>query len=284
MSWTAVRRLVPLLVVGAALLAGCSGAGVGAAPGPSTPAPSTTRPAPVPGATAADTAGWGAPSWSEDFRGSSVRRSWAVYDGDGNDGTGVRRPSQVSVADGVLTQTGTADATTGGMVLGGHDAASGRWEVRVRADADPVPGVPYVVQVALFPAGVPDPSGERIVTVLSHDIGTTAGRFFLHYPPLQQDYAVAPIDLTVWHTVAVEIAPGHVTWFVDGQPWATDVNPAAQPVTSLRLGVQLDAGAPSGMIPGRLQVDWVRYHELPAAGVPVPAAPAPETGDYVPGP
>ncbi|MFC5061608.1 glycoside hydrolase family 16 protein [Actinomycetospora atypica] len=187
------------------------------------------------------------------------------------------------MAGGLLTQTGTAATVTAGMLLEGRDARNGRWEVRARADQDPSSrGRPYHVVVALIPVGVPYNSGERDVDFLEGDIGQGSAFFFLHHPPNKQDYAQIPLDIATWHTFAVEITRGHVTWFVDGRPVVTDQRPEAIPSVPLALNIQLDANSDRGMRPGRLQIDWARYYALPSTEVPVPSAPAPVTGDYDP--
>ena len=277
-SWSlAAVALIAALV----LLTGCGGS-----PSRTTtttsPSPTPTRPVPAPGGTAAIARSWGAPSWSDEFSGSSVGRAWGRYDGPGNDDNGLRRPSQVAVAGGLLTETGTREATSGGMALRGHDALTGRWEVRARADQGAGPGAAYRAVVALIPADVPYASGARDLDLLLADVGSPTTNFFLHYPPGKQDYAETTVDLTGWHTFGVEIAPDHVTWFVDGNPTVTDLDRAALPTTPMTLGVQLDATAPNGMIPARFQLDWARYYPLPAGTVPVPDAPAPQTGVYDP--
>ena len=238
--------------------------------------------APAPG-TAPDAASPGPPQWSDEFAGSALDPAWEVYDSAGHDDNGERRPSQVTVADGVMTQTGTADARSAGMVLQGRDARYGRWDVRFRAapTADPV-GVPYHFVVALLPVGVPYAEGERDIDFAEGDVGSGTLDLFVHHPRNKQDYAEVPLDVTAWHSVGVEITPDHLTWFVDGVPTITDTRPEALPQTPLSLNVQLDANAPRGLAPAVLQLDWVRYQRLPTPRPAASPAPAPAQGDYDP--
>lgn len=275
---TTRRRVATIALLTTSLAAAC-------APTPQVvwPSMSPVASAAVEGPTAAAQRAWGAPSWSDEFSGSTLNPAWGVYDSPGHAGNGLRRPSQVSVADGVMTQTGTADTVSAGMMLQGNDARDGRWEVRARAEQDTAStGRAYHVVVALIPVGVPYNLGERDVDFLEGDIGEGVAAFFLHHPPNKQDYAIIPLDLTSWHTFAIEITQQHVTWFVDGRPVVTDRRQQAIPTTLLGLNIQLDANESTGMRAGRLQVDWARYYPLPGGNVEAPAAPAPSTGDYDP--
>jgi hypothetical protein len=187
------------------------------------------------------------------------------------------------VAGGVLTQTGTADGRSAGMVLEGRDERRGRWEFRMRADQRDVGGRPYHLVLALLPVGAPYDDGERDLDLAEADVDEDVVHLFVHHPPRRQAYDEVAVDLTGWHTYAVEVADDHLTWFVDGRPETTLRTRAALPTTPLAVNVQLDAYAPSGLNPARLQLDRVRYYPLPAGRVPVPSAPAPPIGDYAPG-
>lgn len=245
--------------------------------------------APIPASAAPEGPGaavaysWGTPGWSDEFAGTAIGPDWAVYDSPGHAGNGLRAPSQVSVADGVMTQTGTADARSAGMLLQGHDERTGRWEFRMRATQRDVGGTPYHLVLALLPVGVAYDSGERDLDLAEADLDEDVVHLFVHHPRRKQAYDEVALDMTAWHTYAVEVAGDHLTWFVDGLPQATVRKRAALPTTPLAVNVQLDAYAPSGLNPGQLQLDWVRYYPLPAVGVGVPAAPEPPIGDYAPG-
>ncbi len=261
------RFALPILVVILALLTAA--------------APASAAPAPVSSAAAAFS--WGTPAWCDEFDGEALAPDWSVYDSPGHDGNGVRSPTQVAVADGVMTQTGTADARSAGMLLQGHDERRGRWEFRMRATQRDVGGRPYHLVVALLPVGVPYEQGERDVDLAEADLDEDVVHLFVHHPRRKQAYDEVAVDMTAWHTYAVEVAGDHLTWFVDGRPEATVRARAALPTTPLAVNVQLDAYAASGLNPGLLQLDWVRYYPLPEGPVPVPAAPAPPIGDYAPG-
>ncbi|MDL5160137.1 glycoside hydrolase family 16 protein [Actinomycetospora termitidis] len=257
--------------------------GAGRPPAAPTTWPLEAAGADAPAATAAAAHGWGAPAWADEFAGDTLDPRWSVYDSPGHDGNGSRRPSQVTVAGGVLTQAGTADAVSAGMARDGDDARFGRWEVRARADGRGPGARPYHAVIALIPATGAYDAGERDVDFAEADVGTGEVNLFVHYPPRKQDYLAIPLDLAAWHTFAVEVAPDHVTWFVDGAVRATVTRPAAIPTRPMKLNVQLDAYRPGDLVPARLQVDWARFHRLPPAGTPVLPGPVPPQGDYDPG-
>jgi hypothetical protein len=71
----------------------------------------------------------------DEFNGAALDTSrWGAYDGPGHNGNGKRRPSQIAVANGVMTMSGSADGTTGGMELK-RDRLYGRWETRMQVPA-----------------------------------------------------------------------------------------------------------------------------------------------------
>lgn len=230
---------------------------------------------------AASAYGWGEPEWADEFAGTRPDPAWALYDSPGHAGNGSRRPSQVTLADGALTQAGTADALSAGMVRVGADARYGRWEVRLRADGRGAGSRPYHAVLALIPGG-PYVDGERDVDFAEADIGTGKVNLFVHYRPYKQDFLALPLDLAAWHTFAVEITPEHVIWFVDGEVRATVTRAEAIPETPLALNLQLDAYQPGDLAPGRLQLDWARFYPLPEDDLPTLPGPVPAQGVYDP--
>lgn len=222
--------------------------------------------------------GWGAPSHADEFDGNSLDSTWAVYDSPGNGGNGLRRPSQVSVADGRMTQTGTADGTSAGMVLDEHFQRYGRWEIRAQVAATGE-GHPYHPVLALIPGGdAPYHCGATDIDFAESDIGGPT-YIFIHALPNIQDYLSVRIDQAQWHTYGVEVTPDHITWFVDGVPMMTDTNRDALSGVDFAVNIQLDANDPGGLAPAQLAVDYVRIYPLrgPAPAIP---APGPSRGTY----
>jgi beta-glucanase (GH16 family) len=204
---------------------------------------------------------------SDDFDGSELDLGkWRLYDGPGNQGVGLRRPSAVTVEDGALAIKGRGDVS-GGIAWIGAPTTYGRWEFSARADA----GSGYSQVVLLWPDSdiwpedgevdvmeIPDPAkAETVVTV--------------HYGADDRQQSVTvPGDFTQWHTYAVEWQPDHVTVYIDGDEVFTTTDPAAVPKVPMHLAIQNDVGPLPGWIPARdadtpdvvgLHVDWVRLYE-----------------------
>jgi hypothetical protein len=234
-------------------------------------------------ASAAAAYGWGEPdaALSEEFngRGKPSPAVWNSYSSAGHDGNGLRRPEQNTLQDGYLQISGLADGTSGGMMSGAVYPAFGRWEVRMRVDKQGE-GSAYHPVIALIPSGVPYAGGAGDLDFAESNAGSGRAYVFVHYPPNKQDFATVPVDLAVWHTYSIEVAPDHITWFVDGNVGMTTTNPAAITGANWTTNIQLDAYHPSGLAPSNLQVDYFRYYPLPSSGAPIVPGPAPATGDY----
>jgi len=239
--------------------------------GPTRPGTTTT-----PGSTtAADTRGWGAPTRSEDFDGGLD--GWQVYDGTGHAGRGRRSPSALTVRDGVLTITGDAAGTTGGMSWG-RGQRYGRWEARVRAPAaDPS----YDAVLLLWPDAENWPRGGEVDFMEMGDPARRSTDGFVHHgADNRQLHAAVRADATAWHNWAVEWTPSSITMFLDGRAWFRTTDPAAQPPGPMHLCVQLDwfpqAGTPVRR--SAMQVDRVRQYAL-GEGLRGGTDPAGEAGD-----
>lgn len=213
------------------------------------------------GTTAASRFSWGTPSEGDEFEGSSLDQSaWEVYAGAGNAGAGLRRASQVTVADGVLRIDGNAAGTTGGLSYRSSHHY-GRWETRMKV---PSGDVRYHPVLLLWPTAVPWPQGGEI----DYSETTAAAKdtnFFLHYSAQnKQTYANTDVDLTQWHNYAVEWTSAGVVGYVDGVEFFRDTDPAHQPPAEMHSSIQLDwfPNGTSATTPSSLQVDWQRYYPL----------------------
>jgi hypothetical protein len=204
--------------------------------------------------------GWGLPIGGDEFNyvGAPDRALWDTYDSVGHNGQGVRSPGAWHVDGNVVTVTGDADGTTGGMAALFARRSYGRWEVRMRTSArDPE----YHPVLLLWPDDGP---GDRCPEI---DYGegsgdTTRVSFFLHYGcDSQQTYARRSIDTTRWHNYAVDWTPLGVTGYVDGVKWFEDTDLSHQPPGSMHQTIQLD-WFPDGSTttPSWMQVDWVRVY------------------------
>jgi hypothetical protein len=235
-----------------------------ATPAP-TPAPTAT---PAPTSTPAPTATPPPSGWtlvqSEDFNGTAVDTTkWILYNGTGNGGNGLRSPTALSVANGLLTITATM--VNGTLVSGGIsdrlNQAYGRFEFRVRTDPDPSLVTSGVVltwpQSGKWPV-----DGENDIYETTLDADRNPFKSFIHYGATNQQYWFHhPYDGTQWHTMAMEWEPTAIRIYRDGVlAWTvTDVN--AIPDVAHHLSIQLDAFKQSMTGTVRLQVDWVRIYK-----------------------
>ncbi|MCX6462132.1 MAG: family 16 glycosylhydrolase [Pseudonocardiales bacterium] len=216
--------------------------------------------------TAAERFGWGTPVQAEEF--SSTRLTgWTAYEGTGHDGRGRRSPDALTVRDGVLTITGDAEGTTGGLAWGGGQRY-GRWEGRVRAPAsDPS----YNALLLLWPDADDFPVGGQVDFMEMLDPTRRTTDFFLHYgPDDDQVHSRVRVDGTAWHHWAVEWTPEAITGYVDGEEWFRSTDPATFPPGPMHLCVQLD-WFPEGtgtVRESRMDVDWVRQYALDGAAEP----------------
>ena len=208
------------------------------------------------------------PSWrlvfQDDFSGSAVDTTqWGMYDSPGHGGNGLRRPSAFSVANGLLVVT--AQMVNGTLVSGGMAHKSnykyGRFEFRVRTEADPSSAVSGVVltwpQTENWPI-----DGENDI----YETGTSASRAsfstFIHYGADNRQYFYKhAVDATQWHTVAMEWEADALRIYRDGAlVWTlTDAN--AIPDVAHHLCIQLDAFRTSMGGPVKMYVDWVKIYQ-----------------------
>jgi hypothetical protein len=250
---------------------------------PTTPTPTPPTGNPPTGATSAAVVyGWGQPdaTLSDEFNGTGKpSASWGLYNSAGHAGNGLRRPDQITVQDGYLQIAGTSNGTSGGMMGAAVNPAYGRWEVSMRADKQGA-GNPYHAVVALIPYGVPYDNGAGDLDFAEADVDEGRVNVFIHHPANKQTSASTPLDLAEWHTYSIEVAPDHISWFVDGKITMTTTNPAAITGRRWTMNLQLDANDPSGLAPSNMQVGYYRYYPIPPSGAPIIPGPAGTIGNY----
>ena len=230
------------------------------------PTTTTTPPPPPPpspgdGTQAATVLGWGTPVDGDEFTGSGLDTGkWGAYDGAGHNGNGKRRPSQIAVANGVMTMSGTADGTTGGMEFK-RGRLYGRWETRMQVPAGDSRYHPVLI---LWPDAEDWPTGGE-VDYAETAAGASSVDFFLHYSASnKQTMASKALDITQWHNYAVEWTSTGIRGYVDGTLWFTDTNTAHLPPRAMHQTIQLDwfpSGATSTR-PSAMNVAWMRYYSL----------------------
>ncbi|MEJ3656995.1 glycoside hydrolase family 16 protein [Actinomycetes bacterium KLBMP 9759] len=212
------------------------------------------------GTTAAAKLGWGTPSREETFDADSG--GWRLYDGTGHAGKGKRSPGAVSRDGGILTITGDAQGTTGGMAwLPGQKY--GRWEGRVRAPAaDPS----YNALLLLWPDADDFPAGGEIDFMEMQDPARRTTKAFVHYGEQNKQVSGSvAVEASTWHNWAVEWGPDAVITYLDGEEWFRTTDKAVIPSGPMHLCVQLDWFPEDGAAAVKestMQVDWVREYPL----------------------
>jgi Glycosyl hydrolases family 16 len=212
---------------------------------------------------AAQALAWGAPTWCAEFDDAVDPADWVFYDSPGHAGNGRRSPEQLYLGNGALYLYGRPDGTTAGLATK-HAQTYGRWETRVRL----YPGAgSYHPAVLLWPkegGGAVRSSTSEEVDFLEviNDPDRQRPNFFLHTPQ-GQEQADANVDMTTWHTYAVENTQNGVVGYLDGQEWFRSPNATHSPMS---VCLQLD------WFPGQgsegeawMEVDWLRVYPLQAA-------------------
>ncbi|MFF0573078.1 glycoside hydrolase family 16 protein [Streptosporangium saharense] len=208
----------------------------------------------------AEALGWGTPAWCAEFDDYLDENEWVVYDSEGHAGNGRRSPDQLFLGNGALYLYGRADGTTAGLAAR-HVQTYGRWETRIRL----YPGAGSYHPVALLwpqegGGNVRSSTGEEVDFLeVINDPERQRPNFFLHTPQ-GQEQAHAEVDMTDWHTYAVENTSAGVVGYLDGREWFRSRNAAHSPMSAC---LQLD------WFPGQgesgeawMEVDWLRVYSL----------------------
>ncbi len=195
---------------------------------------------------------WGNAQWVDEFV-DPLKSMWSV-----------NRKSQVRNQHGMLTLE--APATGGDTVarLTGHGRQYGRWEARVRGRNYGTSGTAYHAVWELtpdqrLPLRRPQHRAQRLRT--RHQQGRHA-RAQAAEPRLHGEQADWPSTNNQFHTYAIEVTPDHVSWFVDTKVIRTERRSAARTGATYNARFRLVGKPGAKMIPGRMQMDWVRYYTL----------------------
>jgi licheninase len=208
------------------------------------------------GSTAASRHRWGRPLVADEFDGRLDTKAWEVYDGRGHAGKGWRRRSAVKVRDGVLRITGKPDGTTGGLGWRRGEQKLGRWEARLKLNRS---CACYNANLLLWPVNggggtAPKGGGGEIDYMETYeDNGLRKGaNFFLHYDQREGSEQAGregnsgrlsdhvKVDLTTWHTFAVEWTEKEINGYVDGRRWFHTARPDVRPPGPMGQAIQLD--------------------------------------------
>ncbi len=182
-------------------------------------------------------------TFSDDFDGEEIADDrWIVYNSDDRDGNGVRRPETVTIEDGVLViaaQTEGEQIVSGGMASL-HQQRYGRFEARVRTEADP--GEAVGGRIATWPAGNEHPEGGENAI---YDTLNTAVRdpfySYIHHPDSTHDEIVHNANAEEWHELAMEWTPETITILRDGDLVGRVTDPESIPDHPHVVTVELKA-------------------------------------------
>ncbi|MEM7337695.1 MAG: glycoside hydrolase family 16 protein [Actinomycetota bacterium] len=193
---------------------------------------------------------------------------WIVYNSPGNAGFGLRRPSAIAVDNGLLVIT--AQMLNGYLVSGGMahkvDQTYGRWEFRVRTDADPSEATSGVVLT--WPQSENWPiDGENDM----YETGTVPNRSpfrtYIHYgADNSQEYMTHDANGTLWHEMAMEWTAERISMFRDGIFVGEVTRDEVIPDVPHHMTIQLDAWADEMGDPVTMEVDWMRVYRADVDG------------------
>lgn len=205
----------------------------------------------------------------DDFNGSSVDGSkWVEYNGSGHGGHGQRSSSALSVSGGMLTIT--ASMQNGTLVSGGlggrHNQTYGRYEARVRTDADPSETMSGLL-LTWPQSGDQYNDGENDYYETTYTPGDRHEFYsFIHKPGApasEQDYTVHSASASEWHTMVMEWRADKIVIYRDGQVIKTLNEDGANRIPDVAhfAAIQLDAFKDSLPNPVSMQVDYIKVFE-----------------------
>lgn len=193
-------------------------------------------------------------------------RNWKLYDSVGHDGQGLRKPSQISVINGVLTIIGTSSGTTGGMSLISHDVYHGAVSVRLRTPQGAGKYHPVALLWGLGSGSAVDAvTGEIDFVEFWNRPDRDLNGFSLHYGDgTKMLNGETRVDGTGWHTYTVTWTPTEIIASIDDVPYFRTTDATKFPKNPMELCLQLDwfpnENTTSGT--GIMEVDWVEIRSL----------------------
>ncbi len=232
--------------------------------------------------------------FSTDF--STLDPSWELYNSGGHAGTGLRRPSALSIqrdSNGtggsvlkITAKMGTGPKTgqivSGGLAFPAASRTYGRYTYRLRVDKDPS-NVTSGVAI-LWPRSNrwPEHGEVNMFETWNHRDTRKPIEFNVHWlnPTATKPYGsnddrthqvTMPIDGSQWHTYCYEWTAERLSVSVDGSPQMTILDdPAKIPHWDMKPTFQLDPFAPTGDLgatpelsePVSLYVDFLRVEPL----------------------
>ncbi|MEO5833982.1 MAG: glycoside hydrolase family 16 protein [Nakamurella sp.] len=215
------------------------------------------------------------PGWqqvfTDDFNETALGNSWGRYSGTpGGSPQSWWDQKHVVVRDSQLVLEGYQEDgrwVTGGVTNWPVTQLYGKWEVRFRAD----PSQETTFHFLLWPQK--DVWPPEIDFLENFGGSRQSASAFLHFTDKSQSSGrgkterTVQADFTTWHTAGVEWLPGKVTYFLDGEPWAT-VTGNNVPDQAMWLGLQAQAvdcsagtTCDDGITRADVMIDWVTVYK-----------------------
>ncbi|MDN4161924.1 hypothetical protein [Nocardioides abyssi] len=206
-------------------------------------------------------------------KGTRPRGTWL----DTSDGTGRATPFNGGlVLQSKLRHTGDGDRGTTAATMQGNARATGRWEFRLQGHAWERGRRPFRFRLDLVPVGTPvtacPPDAVVVADVVMGEPGVGIGvRSRAAGAAWSRRLRGVRLAETPFN-MAVEVAPRHTTWFVDGVPVGTVTGRAAHLGRALVPRLSL-VGADAEMDGAQVDSDWQRGWSL-SRGRQVTSGPA----------
>lgn len=205
--------------------------------------------------------GWGTPTFSDDFLGATLGASWTAPNTPGHVGNGLRRATQVTVANSILTLTGLPNGTTGYVARFGSARTHGRWEARMRVPSGGADQ--YHPVMLLWPESDNWPAEGEIDWCEAHSCNSLIIEHNLHYNSGGDVWSTGQrtIDISKWHNYAVDWTSTAVRGYIDGTLFYENTTLAQVPPAPMYPAIQLDWFPDTGTtLQSTMLVDWWREY------------------------
>lgn len=152
-------------------------------------------------------------------------------------------------------------------------ARTGRWEARFRTDQITRSGsADYTLQISLIPttSAAQHCGGQGISLLRYHPSKPKTAHLEINTLPKHRHTKTVRSDRTIgddqWHTIAAEVRPNRISFYLDARVVAKETRPTALLDVPLKLQFSLIPAPNRRTRSTRLSVDWARYWTLRKAG------------------
>ncbi len=196
---------------------------------------------------------WGREAWRQEFEKGGLSKHWKS-----------NKRALVTTQVGMLTIN--ARSRSGVVKVWPDNQASryGRWEARVRAREFESTGRKYSFVWELVPAKRSQRRCGQGIVMASYRTGDAAAKGAVRAHRKAKFAFTKKRDLRsrAWHTYAVEVTPGHISWFVDTKVVHTERRDAALTGIKFRPQFRIQGVKGADMRKSWMQMDWARHYDL----------------------